>query len=383
MQAILLLILSVINQSGEKIVIDITSPKYRPVNIQIQNVGKVSDAIMKNLSIIGYFNVVNKDPDVFVKIERKEGVFIFRGEFKDNSPFFEVEVKAGDEARIADAFSNYIIQKVAGVKAELFGNNLFFLSNIDGKKEIYVSDFPPSSYQKVVSAKSFIPSFAVSPKGDKIAFVHYDGESYRLYITDTRTKKIYTPNIFNVVSILSPFFLSENILIISMNKGDGSQIYAMDIKNSSLRKISYGEADVSAKVTPDGKKLVLTSGRDGLPQIYIRDISSGSERKLPLSGRYNSSPDVSPTRNEIVFTKLEGTRFNIYIYNLDDNQEMPLITNFGSSENPIWSPDGNFIIFSSNYDGDYDLYITDRFGTFKKKILDTKKDEFIGFLSPK
>jgi TolB protein len=81
----------------------------------------------------------------------------------------------------------------------------------------------------------------------------------------------------------------------------------------------------------------------------------------------------------MVFTKLEGNKFNIYIYNFETGQEKKII-DFGSSENPTWTPDGNFIIFSSNADGDYDLYITDKFGSFKRKILDTKKDEILGFI---
>jgi TolB protein len=181
-------------------------------------------------------------------------------------------------------------------------------------------------------------------------------------------------------NFLFPTFVNQSILIVPWNSGEGgSNLYVLNLNLKKFQKISSGNSDVLGKTTPDGKKIIFVSGREGLPQIFIKDIGTGEEKKIPLSGRYNSSPDISPDGKDMVFTKLEGNKFNIYIYNFETGQEKKII-DFGSSENPTWTPDGNFIIFSSNADGDYDLYITDKFGSFRRKILDTKKDEIVGFI---
>lgn len=377
MVCFLFILFLVRQEKGNLYVIDISSPKYKPVKVQfIANDNRsleVSKLISRNLGVIGYFDVVKEGADVSVETVKTPSGFKFTGYFSGEE-FFKVELKSDDFKAVADTFSNYIIKKISGLETDIFGRKVFILSNLDGKKEIYQTSFISDTFEKVVSAKSFIPNFSVSPSGNKIAYTHYDGRNYRLYIADLSSKKIFSPVVRDGMFI-SPSFFSDDRIVLAWNSGSGSNIYLFDIVARSLSKITSGNADVSAKVMPDGKRLIVVSGKGGLPQIYLKDLN-GKDERLPLSGRYNSSPDISPDGKRIAFTKLEGSRFNIYIYDLETKTEKPLVVDFGSSENPSWSRDGNFILFASNRDGDYDIYITDRFGNFIRKVFDTAKDEF-------
>lgn len=366
-------ILLFIQEKGDLYIIDISSPKYKPVKIQItpkdSSSNELSKLISRNLGVIGYFDVVRENGDIIIEVERTQNGFYF-----SSQDFFKVELKSDDTKAVADSFSNYLINKVSGIKTDIFGRKLLVLSNLDGKKEIYQLDFLSDKIEKIVSAKSFIPTFSVSPSGNKVAYTHYDGKNYRLYIADLRTQKIFSPVIKDGMFI-SPNFVSDNLLTLAWNSGNGSNIYMFDIASRSLSRITSGNTDISAKMLPDGERMIIVSGRAGLPQIYLRNVKGGEER-IALSGRYNTSPDISPDGKKMAFAKLEGSRMNLYIYDFETKTEKPLVVDFGSSENPSWSKDGNFILFSSNRDGDYDIYITDRFGNFIKKVFDTPKDEF-------
>jgi TolB protein len=373
--------LFIISAETGKIIIDITSPSYKPVRISVESEDKkIEEIIRKNLSIIGYVELSDK-PDVKVSIRASsDDEFVLQATMnEEKSPFLILKARGKDKEKVANELSNHLISKIAGVKTDIFGRTLYFLSNLEGKKEIFSVNFISGKIEKVVSAKSFIPSFSVSDDGSKIAFTHYDGKNYSLYILDAVSRKIYSTTL-KTGNFLFPTFVNQSILIVPWNSGEGgSNLYVLNLNLKKFQKISSGNSDVLGKTTPDGKKIIFVSGREGLPQIFIKDIGTGEEKKIPLSGRYNSSPDISPDGKDMVFTKLEGNKFNIYIYNFETGQEKKII-DFGSSENPTWTPDGNFIIFSSNADGDYDLYITDKFGSFRRKILDTKKDEIVGFI---
>lgn len=376
---VLLLSLFVISQEKKDVyIIDISSPRYKAVRLcffpKDEASAELSNIVIRNLGVIGYFEVGRDDCELSVEIERSQKGFAFSGRFSDKN-LFKVEMRGEKKRAVADAFSNYVIQKVVGLDTDIFGRRLFILSNLDGKKEIYRAEFLSDKFEKVVSAKSFIPSFSVSPSGNRIAYVHFDGKSYRLYVADLVSQRVFSP-VIREGMFISPHFVSEETVMLALNFGSGSNIYLFDMVRRSLNKITTGNADISARPMPNGNRVVVVSGRAGLPQIYIRDIGGGEER-LPLSGRYNTSPDVSPDGRMMVFSKLEGSRLNIYVFDFEKRVEKPIVVDFGSSENPVWSPDGNFIFFSSNKDGDYDIYITDRFGNFIRKVFDTAKDEFI------
>ncbi len=381
----MLYLIILITISQERIIIDITSPKYKPVPIIFEfHDNKILNQVKRNIGIIGYFDIVDshEKSDIIIKSEsgNESNTFIFSGRFRGrDGELFKVQLKSSDLDAVADAFSNYLIIRLAGIKTDIFGRKLVFLSNRDGQKEIWLGNFPSSDAKKIVSAKSFISSFSISPTGDKIAFIHYDGVNYRLYIADAKEKKIYSPLLPDGMFISSVFF-SDSVLTVSWNRGKGSGIYLFDLRERKMSEITSGKGDIIGKIVPGGRKIVFVSGRMGLPQIFVRELDSGKEEKLPLSGNYNTSPDVSPDGKRIVFSKLTGNVFSIYIYDFETGEERAVVTNFGSSENPVWTPDGNFIIFSSNRDGDYDLYITDAYGTFIKKIFDSKYDEFFGVL---
>ena len=383
MVELILAIFLVYSSGGEKIFIDITSPEYKPVKVVFDGDKEIKKLLERNIGKIGYFEVSGnkQDFDLIVKIGKTAEGYTFEGKFKDAPTLFKVEIKSHIKEAVANSFSNYIVEKVSGIKTDIFGKEVIFLSNLDGKKEIYSSVFPSAKVRKIVSAKSFIPFFSVSPNGEKIAYVHFDGKSYRIYIADRRTKKVYSP-MAKTGMFLSPRFFTDNILTVAWNRGGGSSIYILDLKKRRMKRITWGNSDVLGEISPDGKKIVFVSGRGGLPQIYVKDFNGiPGERRLFLSGRYNTSPDISPDGKAIVFSKLEGNSFKIYVYDFEKDEERRITgDNMGSCENPTWTPDGNFIIFSSNRDGDYDLYITDKYGTFIRKIFDTNKDETYGVM---
>ena len=108
--------------------------------------------------------------------------------------------------------------------------------------------------------------------------------------------------------------------------------------------------DVSPAFSPDGTKIAFVSNRSGSPQIYVRDLSRGTEERLTFQGNYNTSPAWSKL-NRIAFTSMDQGKFEIFTINPDGSQLRKLTADQGNNEDACWSPDGRYIMFSSNREG--------------------------------
>jgi TolB protein len=117
--------------------------------------------------------------------------------------------------------------------------------------------------------------------------------------------------------------------------------------------------------------MAFVSGRCGSPQIYIKDFSSNTIKRLTFEGNYNTSPSWSPTGEYIAFvgmTKEDG--INVYTIRPDGSGLNMLTSNSGDNEDPSWSPDGSLIVFSSSrIKGKKNLFIMTRSGDDQRQLI--------------
>ena len=71
--------------------------------------------------------------------------------------------------------------------------------------------------------------------------------------------------------------------------------------------------DVSPSFSPDGKKMAFVSKRSGTPQIYVKDLESGTVVRLTFQGRYNTSPAWSPEGDKLAYVGIVKNSINIYV----------------------------------------------------------------------
>ncbi len=117
-----------------------------------------------------------------------------------------------------------------------------------------------------------------------------------------------------------------------------------------------GYSDSEPDWSPDGSKIVFTSGRDRGDnsqnrEIYLMNADGTNQRRLTFSpAEYlNQDPQFSPDGTKIVFTVYDNDDNEIKILNLADMSVMAVTDTDDFEYTPEWSPDGSRIIFS---DGD-------------------------------
>ena len=170
--------------------------------------------------------------------------------------------------------------------------------------------------------KNFVNSGpALSPKGDKIAFLSDKSGYFDIYLMSAIDGKI----ISKLVS--------------------GQQ-------TANLEELHWLRAGISW--SPNSKYIVFAAksgAEDALHIVNVRKKKIVNEYKLSLDGIF--TPSWSPKGEEIAFMGIKNGQGDIYSFNLK-TKELQQITNDAYSDiQPQWSPDGKMIAFVSDRGDDY------------------------------
>ena len=171
---------------------------------------------------------------------------------------------------------------------------------------------------------------------------------------------------------------------------------------SDVRRLTrYGVYTAEAVVSPDGRRIVFTSLKDGDLDIYTMDIDGRNVRRLTTTPGYDGGPWWSPDGTKIVYRAwhpadsaglaeyrgllteklVRPNRMELWVMNADGSGQRQITSLGGANFGPSWTADGRRIIFSSNYknprSGNFDLYLVNLDGTGLEQV--TTNGTFDGF----
>ena len=125
----------------------------------------------------------------------------------------------------------------------------------------------------------------------------------------------------------------------SSNREGDYEIYVMDINGKNPRRLTNSRhGDYSPSWSPDGKRIVFSSKRDGgvTSEIYVMDADGSSPQRLTNNGHNDYSPSWSPDGERIAFVSVH----EIYVMDADGGNEKRLSQDDQKGYSPSWSPDG-------------------------------------------
>ena len=131
---------------------------------------------------------------------------------------------------------------------------------------------------------------------------------------------------------------------------------------SQTELIASTFGDHGPDYSPDGRKIVFTSGRSGNNAIWVSESDGSKPRLLHSCGPYvTGTPRWSPDGRWIAFDSRScapGADGNpdIYLISADGRQPARLTTDQAEDVAPSWSRDGRSIYFSSNRGGSMQIW---------------------------
>lgn len=179
-------------------------------------------------------------------------------------------------------------------------------------------------------------------------------------------------------------------------------IYVADLKGNIVKKLTNTPGyDAEAVVSPDGKKILFTSMRNGDLDLYTMDIDGSNVKQITHELGYDGGAFFSHDSKKIVFRAsrpktpqaiqeykellsqnlVAPTEMEIFICNVDGSN-MRQVTHLGKANwAPFFHPSDKKIIFSSNHHSkkgyDFQLFMIDINGENLEQI--TYQSEFNAF----
>ncbi len=382
---------SLFTVSYAKVYIDITSPAIRKLPISITAKGpseaKEIEGIVRNdLEFTGLFESVAPGvPGAEMTVGLEVGV---TGEIKvvlsvvdliENREALKKQYIGSRSIirTIAHSISNDIY-KIVTERDGIFRTKISFLLNTSPEnKELRLMDWDGYRMIKVIPL-GLTSSHEWSADGRYFLYSSERNRNWKIYLLDRndfRERVLFSSTGLNLVGNASP----RNEVAFSSSRDGNSEIYAMNISGSNLRKLtsSFG-IDVSPAFSPDGSNIAFVSDRGGSPQVYVMDSNGRGIRRLTFEGSYNTSPSWSPDGKWLAYVGQRGGKNQIFMIK-SDGTRLRQLTFSGNNESPSFSPDGLFLAFDSDRDGKRGIFIMRINGEEQRRI--TPKD--IKAMSPK
>ncbi|HET9431478.1 MAG TPA: hypothetical protein VFO70_09900, partial [Chitinophagaceae bacterium] len=152
---------------------------------------------------------------------------------------------------------------------------------------------------------------------------------------------------------------------------DSYDIFMADLDGKIVKQLTNSKGyDAEATLSPDGKKMVYTSDKDGDIELYIMDLKSGREKRITYTKGYDGGAWFSPNGKKLIWrasrpvTETEireydellaenlvaPTNMEVWVANADGTNARQ-VTAFGQANwAPAYMPDSNRIIFASNHE---------------------------------
>jgi len=210
------------------------------------------------------------------------------------------------------------------------GKRLAIATKAGERDAIILVDVKSGDTEKLTFELDGIFSVDWSPKGDRIAFVGNTSRQSDIYVFDLNTRELknLTDDIFSDEQPAwshdgtEIYFSSDRSATGGLEPATLTEflehqldLYSVDLSTRAVRKLtSWDNCDETSPVgSPDGKKVLFVSDRNGINNVYELTLETGAIRPLTnsLSGVYQLS--LSRDGSKLAFSSLSHSGFDIFL----------------------------------------------------------------------
>ncbi|MGZ8509488.1 MAG: TolB family protein [Chitinophagaceae bacterium] len=188
---------------------------------------------------------------------------------------------------------------------------------------------------------------------------------------------------------------------------DSYDIFMADLNGKIIKQLTNAKGyDAEPTLSPDGKKMIYTSDKDGDIDLYIMDLKSGKEEKVTNTLGYDGGAWFSPDGKRIIwrasrpeteeeikeYKDLLGehmvapTNMEVFVADADGSNPRQ-VTSYGQANwAPTFMPDSKRIIFASNHEYKrgfpFNLYTVNDDGSDLQRVSRDKGFDAFPMFSP-
>lgn len=159
------------------------------------------------------------------------------------------------------------------------------------------------------------------------------------------------------------------MVVVNLENPRRFDLYAIRLDGSGLVKLREDARDGSW--SPDGSRILFTSGSDGDLDIYVMEVSGGAVRQLTNTPEMDYQPVWSPDGKRIAFVSIPpggAAKHDVHLMNSDGTGRRALTATPEDEQVPSWTADGSGVVFGSTRDGNWEIYHTQADGSGLRRI---------------
>jgi len=163
---------------------------------------------------------------------------------------------------------------------------------------------------------------------------------------------------------------------------DKYDIYTVNRDGKNMKRLTnYNVYTAEGVLSPDGKKIVFTSLKDGDLDIYTMNVDGTDVKQLTHTLGYDGGAWWSPDGKKIAYRAhhpkdttevrqykellaqglIRPSKVELFVMNADGSDNHQVTALGGANFGPSWTPDGKKIVFASNYfaprSGNFELFL--------------------------
>jgi TolB protein len=132
----------------------------------------------------------------------------------------------------------------------------------------------------------------------------------------------------------------------------------MDYDGAGMQVLTGDGLVFAPRFSPDGSRVLYTSYESGLPAIYLLDVASVRQQRIPTeAGEMTFSPRFTPDGRRVVYSLSNGGNTDIVLADLSSGASTRLTSAPSIETAPSFSPDGSQMVFESDRSGTQQLYV--------------------------
>lgn len=210
-------------------------------------------------------------------------------------------------------------------------------------------------------------SVDVSPDGKTIVF-DFLGDLYTMPITGGKADTLTTGMAFDFQPRFSPD--GKKVLFVSDRDG-GENLWTIELDSLETKQLTKGKTTryESPDWSPDGKYYVVAKTGSGPAKLHMAHIDGGSGAPLIKEPRTirTAGPAFSPDGRYLWYAQRTGTwqynaafpQYSIVKYDRTTGKTVTRVSRYGSALRPTPSPDGKWLVYGTRHEAETGLVLRD------------------------
>ena len=154
-------------------------------------------------------------------------------------------------------------------------------------------------------------------------------------------------------------------MLYEVQRGDRFDLYVSDIESGRLENITSSAAnEIDPDWSPDGRRIVFGSDRDGNQEIYVMSFDPltfkadlASATRLTRNPGFDGEPVWSPDGTRIAYESERAGVFSVYTMLVSGEDQVKLTPDQGPEFDPAWSVDGRQVAYTAVRDSNAEVFV--------------------------